>query len=46
LALIIGIVIGTYSTIYIATAVAVWLGVSKTDLMPVEKEGQIVDDRP
>ena len=46
LALIIGIVIGTYSTIYIATAVAVWLGVSKVDLMPVEKEGQVVDDRP
>jgi preprotein translocase subunit SecF len=46
LALIIGIVIGTYSTIYIATAIAVWLGVSKSDLMPVEKEGKVVDDRP
>jgi len=46
LALIIGIIIGTYSTIYIATAVAVWLGVSKVDLMPLEKEGKVVDDRP
>jgi len=46
LALIIGIVVGTYSTIYIATAAAVWLGVSRTDLMPAEKEGKVVDDRP
>ncbi|WP_058556911.1 protein translocase subunit SecF [Thiohalocapsa sp. ML1] len=48
LALIIGIVIGTYSTIYIATAIAVWLGVSRTDLLPPPpvKEGEVVDDRP
>jgi len=46
LALIIGIVVGTYSTIYIATAIAVWLGVSRADLMPAEKEGKVVDDRP
>jgi preprotein translocase subunit SecF len=46
LALIIGVLVGTYSTIYIATAVAVWLGVSKVDLMPPEKEGKVVDDRP
>ncbi len=48
LALIIGVVIGTYSTIYIATAMAVWLGVSKADLLPapVVKEGVVVDDRP
>ncbi len=46
LALIIGVVIGTYSTIYIATAAAVWLGVSRADLMPPEKEGKLVDDRP
>ncbi|MBK1704864.1 protein translocase subunit SecF [Halochromatium glycolicum] len=46
LALIIGVLIGTYSTIYIATAAAVWLGVSKADLMPIEKEGKVVDDRP
>ncbi len=48
LALIIGIFIGTYSTIYIATAIAVWLGVSRTDLLPPPpvKEGEVVDDRP
>ncbi|MEA3638745.1 MAG: protein translocase subunit SecF [Lamprobacter sp.] len=46
LALIIGVLVGTYSTIYIATAAAVWLGVSRADLMPVEKEGKLVDDRP
>ena len=48
LALIIGIVVGTYSTIYIATAIAVWLGISKADLMPtpVVKEGEVLDDRP
>ena len=48
LALIIGIVVGTYSTIYIATAVAIWLGISRADLMPtqVTKEGEVLDDRP
>jgi preprotein translocase subunit SecF len=48
LALIIGVLVGTYSTIYIATAMAVWLGVSKADLLPapVVKEGEVVDDRP
>ena len=45
LALIVGVIIGTYSTIYVASAVALWLGVSKADLMPVKKEG-VVDDRP
>lgn len=45
LALIVGVVIGTYSTIYVASAVALWLGVSKADLMPVKKE-DLVDDRP
>jgi len=45
LALIVGVVIGTYSTIYVASAVALWLGVSKADLMPVKKE-DVVDDRP
>ena len=45
LALIVGVVVGTYSTIYVASAVALWLGVSKADLMPVKKEG-LVDDRP
>lgn len=39
LALIVGIFIGTYSSIYVASATVLGLGLSKTDLMPVKKEG-------
>jgi preprotein translocase subunit SecF len=39
LALILGIVIGTYSSIYVASPVSLALGVSKSDLVPVKKEG-------
>ncbi|MBB1125880.1 protein translocase subunit SecF [Thiospirillum jenense] len=47
LVLIIGIFVGTYSTIYVATAIVVWLGTTRADLIPpVTKEGQLVDDRP
>ncbi len=38
-ALIIGVLVGTYSSIYVASSLALILGVSKEDLMPVEKEG-------
>ena len=40
-ALLFGVIIGTYSSIYIASSVALALGISKEDLMPpqVEKEG-------
>jgi len=44
-ALLVGVIIGTYSSIYVASTAALLLGVSKADLMPVEKEG-VVDDRP
>lgn len=37
--LIIGIIIATYSSIYIAGGLALKLGISKRDLMPVVKEG-------
>jgi len=37
--LIMGVVVGTYSSIFIASTAAIALGVSKQDLMPVEKEG-------
>ncbi|WP_455365824.1 protein translocase subunit SecF [Kaarinaea lacus] len=40
-ALIIGVVVGTYSSIYIASSAAIMLGVSKADLMPVQKEGLV-----
>ncbi len=38
--LIIGVIVGTYSSIYIAGNAAIILGVTKQDLMPVEKEGE------
>lgn len=40
LALIIGVVVGTYSSIYIASGVALAMGVSKEDLMKPIKEGE------
>jgi preprotein translocase subunit SecF len=46
LALFIGIIVGTYSSIYVASATALMLGVSKSDLVPQRKEGQPVDDLP
>ncbi len=46
-ALIIGVVIGTYSSLYVASPVTLVLGVSHRDLMPVEKEGAgVADNRP
>ncbi len=45
-ALIIGVVVGTYSSIYVASSSALMLGISKDDLMPVEKEGEDLDHIP
>ena len=45
-ALIVGVVIGTYSSIYVASTTALALGVIKTDMMPVQKEGSEADARP
>lgn len=42
MALIIGVVVGTYSSIYVASTTALALGISKSDLAPVKKEGQEV----
>lgn len=44
-ALLFGVLIGTFSSIYVASTAVFMLGVSKQDLMPVQKEG-VVDDRP
>ena len=38
LALILGVVVGTYSSIYVASAVTLALGVTKADLMPPQVE--------
>jgi preprotein translocase subunit SecF len=45
-ALIVGVVIGTYSSIYVAGTTLLTLGVTKQDLMPVEKEGVSLDHIP
>ena len=44
LALIVGVVVGTYSSIYIAASTALQLGINREDLLPKAKEE--VDDRP
>ena len=44
-ALLVGVLIGTYSSIYVASTAILMLGVSKADLMQIKKEG-VVDDRP
>lgn len=38
-ALLVGVIIGTYSSIYVASSILVSMGVSKKDLAPVKKEG-------
>jgi len=40
MALILGVMVGTYSSIYVASTATLALGVSKADLMPVKKEGE------
>jgi preprotein translocase subunit SecF len=40
LALIIGVVVGTYSSIYIAAALALTMGVDRSVMLPVKKEGE------
>ena len=46
LTLIIGVVVGTYSSIYVASASLLLLKVSKFDLLIIEKEGVQLDSRP
>ena len=47
-ALLFGVVIGTYSSIYISSSVALLLGISKEDLIPeeIEKEGEDLEPMP
>lgn len=44
--LIVGVLVGTYSSIYVASTTLLELGVSKFDLLAVEKEGAQLDQRP
>ncbi len=45
-ALILGVVVGTYSSIYIASTTALALGISKQDLMPSSKDEGAGDSAP
>ena len=45
LALIVGVLIGTYSSIYIASPMVLGLGITQADLIPPEKEGGEFDLR-
>ena len=46
LALIIGVIIGTYSSIFVASIAVLKLGITREDLMPVEKEGADLESTP
>ncbi|HEX9626745.1 MAG TPA: protein translocase subunit SecF [Acidiferrobacterales bacterium] len=45
LALTIGIVVGTYSSVLVASPVIMWLGISREDMLPPKTEGA-ADNRP
>jgi preprotein translocase subunit SecF len=45
-ALMIGILVGTYSSIYVASLSLIVLRVSGVDLMPISKEDGQIDNRP
>jgi preprotein translocase subunit SecF len=46
LALIVGVVVGTYSSIYIASSSVIIMGVSRADLIPVKKEEGAQEELP
>jgi len=46
LALIIGVFVGTYSSIYVASSTALMMGISRIDLMPPEKNDNEAEARP
>lgn len=46
IALIVGVIVGTYSSIYTASATALYLNVSAQDLLPPTEDQNLVDDMP
>ncbi|VVN68228.1 Protein translocase subunit SecF [Pseudomonas fluorescens] len=46
IALFVGVLAGTYSSIYIANVVLIWLNLSAEDLIPPAASEKEVDDRP
>jgi len=45
-ALIVGVIVGTYSSIYTASATAIYLNVNAQDLLPPTEDSDLVDDLP
>jgi preprotein translocase subunit SecF len=45
-ALIIGVLVGTYSSLFVASPVTIALGITREDLLPVQKEGAELDNMP
>ena len=46
IALIVGILIGTYSSVYVASAIALLLNVTPLDLIEPVKDPDLIDDLP
>jgi len=46
MALLVGVLIGTYSSIYVAANILLSLGMTREDLLPPEKEGAEFDELP
>lgn len=45
-ALAVGIVLGTFSSIFVASAISLWLGISAQDMLPSQKEQKEIDSMP
>ncbi len=45
-ALLVGIVVGTYSSVFVASPAVLALGISREDMLPVKKEGAEADSMP
>ncbi|GAA5214483.1 protein translocase subunit SecF [Corallincola platygyrae] len=45
-ALLCGVLVGTYSSVYVASSIAMSLGISREDLMPTEVEKEGADQEP
>ena len=45
-ALIVGVLVGTYSSIYVAANILLAMHIDREDLVPTVKEGELVDDLP
>ena len=46
IALFVGVLVGTYSSIYVASPAVLMFGISREDMLPVKKEGAEMDSMP